>query len=512
MLKSPFLFAISVLVTLISWTGTARANEEAVGLTFALPPAQQQSQPLAKAVVSGRVADIQNLVRPEEALPPLTENVAGITERADEKEQPDVEKEISPLQPSPEAADDEIGLRFAKNEADLLAVGKLPAEGSEVPIDPGPAEVTDSAQGLEDWIFEGGPDSLVARTVGTAEGTRVWNGEKTQAYYGHIDPGNGVWNRGTFSYQHEAHSPEDADTKQLQRLKLQGLQLEEQAQKQGLKLTLEERLNGIDLANQAPLAALDRGGYIEQLAKARRLSMEDFDAIVWARTYAYLDPDTQQWNAPGLGNNVYSIDRDQRRRAAAIAQAHKAYTLTSTRTSNLSNLDNIHLRETTPEPSTLIASSSELSFTLPPVATSLREPPREQPSAESPTESPEVSTPDTPAASPLKNPGLGIHFSATSSAIAPLPQPAHEVSELPVVPLPSSIDQVDGQATARDERSTSGRLAPLAVPPVAPPLATSQSMTDAPPNVLVRKDFWRYEDKVGSDHVNKTELTTPTGK
>ncbi len=526
----------------------ARANEEAVGLTFALPPAQQQSQSLPKAIVSSEIADIQNLVRPEESLPPLTKDVAATSiEQESEKEQYSGEKEIPSLQPSPEAAD-EIGLSFAKSEEDLLAVESTPVEGADTAIAPIPAEVADSAQGLEDWIFEGGTDSLVARTVGNAEGTRAWNGEKTPAYYGHIDPGNGVWNRGTFSYQHEARSPEDADDKQLQRLKLQGLQLEEQAQKQGLKLTLEERLNGIDLANQAPLAALDRGGYIEQLAKARRLSMEDFDAIVWARTQAYLDPDTRQWNAPGLGNNVYSIDRDQRRRAAAIAQAHEAYTLTGTEKSAQSSLNNIHLTESAPEPSTLVASSSELSFTLPPVTTALLKPLREQLAAEPP----EVSTPNPPSASPLENPDLGIHFSTTddadmmagvqaasedsleatalptvpeslatsnvtaepftpdvtSTAIASPPQLTHEVAGYE--DEPATIDR--DQATASNDRPASRRLAPLAVPPVAPPIATSQSMADAPQNVLARKDFWRYEDKVGDDSVDKTELATPAEK
>ncbi|MGF1520847.1 MAG: hypothetical protein ACFBSF_00825 [Leptolyngbyaceae cyanobacterium] len=170
-------------------------------------------------------------------------------------------------------------------------------------------------------IFQGGVESLVARAVGSAEGTRTPEGHKTQAYFGHIDPGNGVWNLGTFSYQHTAHTPEEADTKQLTRLQSQSLALKQKALAHNLTLSLEELLNGIDLANQAPQAALDREGYIEWLAKARRQGITGPDAIIWARTQSFIDPDTQRWNAPGLGNNVDSIANDQSRRVNAIARA-----------------------------------------------------------------------------------------------------------------------------------------------------------------------------------------------
>ena len=68
-----------------------------------------------------------------------------------------------------------------------------------------------------DAVFEGGTDSLVARAVGSAEGTRTPTGAFNPAYNGHTDPGNGVWNMGTFSYQHGAKTPAEADQKQLQR-------------------------------------------------------------------------------------------------------------------------------------------------------------------------------------------------------------------------------------------------------------------------------------------------------
>ncbi|MEM9808421.1 MAG: hypothetical protein AAF959_24420 [Cyanobacteria bacterium P01_D01_bin.56] len=183
---------------------------------------------------------------------------------------------------------------------------------TEVPPPPLPAEISD--------LFAGGVDSLVARAVGTAEGTRTPDGQKTFAYYGHPDPGNQAWNQGTFSYQHAARSPEEADAKQLERLKRQTEELYRLASSQGLQLNMEEALNGIDLANQAPAAALDRG-YIDWLAQAKIIGLSENEAILWARTRAFLDPDTGRWNAPGLGNSVQTITHDQARRQRAIAQA-----------------------------------------------------------------------------------------------------------------------------------------------------------------------------------------------
>ena len=101
----------------------------------------------------------------------------------------------------------------------------------------------------------------------SAEGTRTPSGQPTHAYYGHTDPGNGVWNMGTFSYQHGASSPKEADSKQLKRLQKQGKTLEQQATQADLSMSLGEVLNALDLANQSPRAALERGGYIDRLAQ-----------------------------------------------------------------------------------------------------------------------------------------------------------------------------------------------------------------------------------------------------
>lgn len=169
-------------------------------------------------------------------------------------------------------------------------------------------------------LFMGGSHSLVSKAVGSAEGTRTPTGDYTSAYHGHVDPGNGVWNLGSFSYQHGAVSPEDADRKQLRRLQQQTLELRRQSQKKEFSLSLLEELNGIDLANQAPLAALDRG-YIDWLFVAKQQPMDSRTQIVWARTKAFLDPDTGYWDAPGLGNDWNTIYWDQQRRYNAILRA-----------------------------------------------------------------------------------------------------------------------------------------------------------------------------------------------
>jgi hypothetical protein len=171
-------------------------------------------------------------------------------------------------------------------------------------------------------LFEGGSESLVAKAVGNAEGTRTPDGGKTWAYFGHSDPGNGKWNLGSFSYQHGASSPEDADERQLLRLQRQFDVIREIASNSGLTLSLEEKLNAIDLANQAPLAALQfGGGYVDRLVQAYAAGYSGSQAVLWARTYSYINPATNQWDAPGLGNTEESISRDQQRRQTAIAEA-----------------------------------------------------------------------------------------------------------------------------------------------------------------------------------------------
>ncbi len=172
-------------------------------------------------------------------------------------------------------------------------------------------------------LFQAQTNSLVAKAVGSAEGTRRPDGGKNPAYKGHVDPGNAVWNVGTFSYQHCGNcAPEEADRRQLARLARQFAQIQAQSRdRYGVKLSLEEQLNAIDLANQAPLAALAQGGFIDRLQQAKQQGLRGSNAILQARVYAYKNPQTDRWEAPGLGNTKSRITQDQARRQAAIAAA-----------------------------------------------------------------------------------------------------------------------------------------------------------------------------------------------
>jgi hypothetical protein len=172
-------------------------------------------------------------------------------------------------------------------------------------------------------LFQAQSDSLVAKAVGSAEGTRRPDGGKNPAYQGHVDPGNAVWNVGTFSYQHCGNcAPAEADRRQLARLAHQFTQIQTQARdRYGVALSLEEQLNAIDLANQAPLAALAQGGFVDRLQQAKQQGLSGSDAILQARVYAYKNPRTNRWEAPGLGNTKPRITQDQARRQAAIAAA-----------------------------------------------------------------------------------------------------------------------------------------------------------------------------------------------
>jgi hypothetical protein len=184
-------------------------------------------------------------------------------------------------------------------------------------------------------LFEGGSESFVARTVGAAEGTRTADGGKTQNYHGHVDPGNGVWNRGTFSYQFgnsENLSPDEADRRQLAKIKriYESVMLTK-AEKHGVApLTLAEEINGIDLINQAPLCVTEEGGYIERLAEAKQKGLTGDEAILNARIWSFWDPGRGGWDAPGLRayddmGKEESIRRDQDRRMAMISKAMAAY-------------------------------------------------------------------------------------------------------------------------------------------------------------------------------------------
>ncbi|MEA5449904.1 hypothetical protein VB780_15095 [Leptolyngbya sp. CCNP1308] len=338
----PTLLAASVLLALFSPTAV-RADDGILSFELAQPQWAKQP-PVVEAAAAVPAVDITNqpLPIPAQAInPPMRYHspqqlpagvyrrgvAVGLNESTSATallppapplpEAPVMVAAAPPPAPEPQAEPPKeppiLALDFGLEPSAAVVMAQAKAAEPKVPANPLPG------------LFEGNSDSLVAWAVGSAEGTRTPNGAINPAYFGHTDPGNRVWNMGTFSYQHGANTPAEADQKQLARLQNQGDVLRARALKHGLNLTLEETLNGLDLANQSPLAAIGRVGYIERLAEAKANGYEGSEAILVARTRSYINPNTGRWNAPGLGNTEPSIRRDQQRRADAVAKAIAAY-------------------------------------------------------------------------------------------------------------------------------------------------------------------------------------------
>lgn len=177
----------------------------------------------------------------------------------------------------------------SKQDIEPYLTGKLPAKGN--------SELSDRA--------------LVC-SIGAAEGTRDQNCNPTAAYKGHTDPGNGVENLGSFSYQHGASSPEDADRRQLMRLRQAEADLQSQAvDKFGQPLSKPALGAALDLWNQSPEAG---ESLIDNLPSAQPTS----EQIVKARSQSYVDPATGHLDAPGLGNNAAQVEADQSRRTGEV--------------------------------------------------------------------------------------------------------------------------------------------------------------------------------------------------
>ena len=155
-------------------------------------------------------------------------------------------------------------------------------------------------------------DRTLVCSIGAAEGTRDKNCDPTAAYSGHIDPGNGADNIGSFSYQHGAASPEDADRVQLTRLRQAEQDLQGQSQsKFGQPLSKPALGAALDLWNQSPRAG---ESFVDNLPSAKPSTTQ----IIAARSRSYVDPSTGQLDAPGLGNNSAQVAADQSRRTDAV--------------------------------------------------------------------------------------------------------------------------------------------------------------------------------------------------
>lgn len=175
--------------------------------------------------------------------------------------------------------------------------------------------------------LEGGSNSWVATCVGCAEGTRTANGRKTKAYFGHTDPGNGVNNIGSFSYQHTASDPEEADRKQIDKLAkvlmpkfIKIFEPIELTEKEYLVLWIV----ACDCFTQSEIACTDKGGFLELAEKGVKAKEESKMIPLW-RTNSYFDPRTGKLDAPGFNNNINRLEEDQNRRTIAILAALGAH-------------------------------------------------------------------------------------------------------------------------------------------------------------------------------------------
>ncbi|MEO1096074.1 MAG: M23 family metallopeptidase [Cyanobacteria bacterium J06638_28] len=168
-------------------------------------------------------------------------------------------------------------------------------------------------------------DEEIEKAIGAAEGTVDPNTLLPDAdYQGHNDPcvilgtcpGRGV-NKGYFSSD-QGTTPEEANQYQLGKLREAEALLQEKSRaKFGSELSSEALINGLDLYNQAPAAALGDGGYIDQLPSANPTD----EQIVQARSKSFVDPTTGQLDAPGLGGTWQGVADDQHRRQKAIDNA-----------------------------------------------------------------------------------------------------------------------------------------------------------------------------------------------
>lgn len=154
-------------------------------------------------------------------------------------------------------------------------------------------------------------DEMLTCAIGAAEGTRDDDCIPNAAFNGHIDPGNGAANLGSFSYQHGATTPEEADRRQLARLRTAEETINAQALARWDKPpSTAAMMSALDLYNQAPAAAQD---FIKHLPSADPTPEE----IVAARAQSFVDP-SGELDAPGLGNDWGAVRRDQWRRTDEI--------------------------------------------------------------------------------------------------------------------------------------------------------------------------------------------------
>jgi hypothetical protein len=153
--------------------------------------------------------------------------------------------------------------------------------------------------------------------IGVSEGTRTANGGYTKAYYGHSDPGDGNYNRGTVSGgRGTSASPEMVDQKWMgiltnlqQRMRPQLIVMGLMPGTQGYNRVM---FNLMDLEVQSPAANQSFAGSLFGTVREAGFTIE---AIAKARADSFINPATGRLEAGGFGNNYQTLIKDQRSRA-----------------------------------------------------------------------------------------------------------------------------------------------------------------------------------------------------
>lgn len=156
---------------------------------------------------------------------------------------------------------------------------------------------------VTDWVLK--------RAIGRAEGTRDGDGNPNQAWYGHTDPGwqGKCQNLGSFSYQHCANNPEEADQKWLKnelRPKAEPHIQNMAKEKFGAPLSSAALVVGLDAWTQSPDAGRR---YVKFLPSHDPTP----DQLINARTDA-LNESRDKIGGP----EWFKVAPDQRRRVNAI--------------------------------------------------------------------------------------------------------------------------------------------------------------------------------------------------
>lgn len=151
-------------------------------------------------------------------------------------------------------------------------------------------------------------DEVLKRAIGRAEGTRDRNGNPTAAFNGHTDPGNRKRNQGSFSYQHGASSPDEADQKWLAVLRKAEPEIQQQAiAKFNQPLSKAALVAALDAYTQSPDAGKR---FVPHLATADPSP----EQLIAARTAALAE------SRRVLGGPPLNVSADQQRRVNALLE------------------------------------------------------------------------------------------------------------------------------------------------------------------------------------------------